>query len=41
MGESHIYFHKQCAIKVVAGGREGVIANDILKKRKVIEFQSS
>ena len=37
--ESHIDFRTQCVIMTLAGGR--IIANDALKKRKVIEIQSS
>ena len=37
-GESHIDFRTQCAIMTLASG--GVIANDALKMRKFIEFQS-
>ena len=38
-GVSHIDFRTQCTIMTLAGG--GIIANDVLKMRKVIEFQSS
>ena len=38
-GVSHIDSRTQCAIMTLAGG--GIIANDVLKMRKVIEFQSS
>ena len=37
-GESHIDFRTQCVIMTLAEG--GVIANDVSKIRKVIEFQS-
>ena len=37
--ESHIDFRTQCVIMTLVGGR--IIANDALKKRKVIEIQSS
>ena len=38
-GESHIDFRTQCVIVTLTGG--GVIANDVLIIRKVIEFQNS
>ena len=38
MGESHIDFRTQSLIMTLASGE--VIANDVLKMRKVIEFQS-
>ena len=38
-GESHIDFRTQCVIVTLVGG--GVIANDVLIMRKVIEFQNS
>ena len=38
-GESHIDFRTQCVIMTPAGGE--VIANDVLKMRRVIAFQSS
>ena len=36
-------FCTQCVTMGLSGGREGggVIANDVLKMRKIIEFQSS
>ena len=37
--ELHIDFRTQCAIMTLAGGK--FIANDVLKMRKIIEFQSS
>ena len=36
--ELHIDFRTQCIIMTLAGGK--FIANDVLKMRKVIEFQS-
>ena len=40
-GESNINFRSQCIIMtLMIGWRRGVIANEILKMRKVIEFQS-
>ena len=38
-GESHINIRTQFVIMTLEG--DGVIANDILKMRKVIKFQSS
>ena len=38
-GESHIDFCRQCVIIRLAVG--GTITNDVLKFRKIIEFQSS
>ena len=37
-GELHIYFCKQCVIMTL--GVRGVITNDVLKFRKIIEFQN-
>ena len=37
--DGSISYYSQCVIMIFAGG--GVIANDVLKMRKVIEFQSS
>ena len=38
-GESHIDFHTQCFIMTLV--IEGAITNDVLKFKKVIEFQNS
>ena len=38
-GASHIDFRTQCVIMTLAGG--GTVTNDVLKFRKVIEFESS
>ena len=38
-GESHIDFRTQCVIIKLAG--VGTITNDVLKFRKVMEFESS
>ena len=42
-GESHIDSRTQCVIITVVGGtrERGVVANDVLKIRKVIEFEIS
>ena len=40
-GESHIYFCVQCVKMTLGGGVWGVITNDVLKFRKIIDFQSS
>ena len=43
--ESHIHFRMQSVIMTPAGGRgrggEGVITNDVLEFKKIIEFQRS
>ena len=43
--ESHIYFFTQCVIMTLSGGGGGeggeAITNNVLKFRKVIEFESS
>ena len=39
-GDSHIAFCTQCVITMLEGGEEA-ITGDVLKFRKLIEFQSS
>ena len=39
-GDSHIAFCAQCVITTLEGGEEA-ITDDVLKFRKLIEFQSS
>ena len=41
IGESHIDFRTQCVIMTLGVDRVGVITNDVLKFREIIEFQSS
>ena len=41
IGESHIHFLTQCVIMTLGVDRVGLITNEVLKFREIIEFQSS
>ena len=40
-GEPHIDFRTQCVLMTLRGRDGGAMATDVLKFRKIIEFQSS